>query len=258
MKKGNVNLFVFTICVLVLSSAVAQAQDLKLEISLSDTTYYISQSIWLDAELTNISADTVRTFGFEFPGGNRLNVVLTNERGDTLRPVFHFAFLDWSGFLLNPKETYYETFDLADIFHMELGKYEVSAGYYRTSTPKISLEVTEPTGAERQAFELYTEAFKNRNRKDYFPSKQLLSKLITSYPKSVYAEKAYWRAHGNQELLEKCPDSGYHQAHLRTAVDRMTREEKEEFLKKVIKEHPKTRSAKFAEQLLREVKRKDE
>jgi len=160
--------------------------------------------------------------------------------------------------LLNPGETYYETFDLADIFHMELGKYEVSAEYYRTSTPKISFEVTEPMGAERQAFELYTEAFKNQNRKNHFPSKQLLSKLITSYPKSVYAEKAYWWLHRDEELLEKCPSSGYHQGHLRTAINKMSKEEKEEFLKKVIKEHPKTRSAKFAEQLLRDLKRKDE
>jgi hypothetical protein len=258
MKRMNIILLLSAMCIVLLSNGIIQAQSLKLDISLSDTTYYISQCIWLDAELTNISADSVRTFGFKFPGGNRLNVVLTNERGDTLRPVFHFAFLDWSGFLLNPKETYYEAFDLADIFHMELGKYEVSAEYYGTSTPKISFEVTEPTGAERQAFELYTEAFKNQNRKDYFPSKQLLSKLITSYPKSVYAEKAYWRVHGNEELLEKCPDSGYHQGHLRTAIDKMSNEEKQRFLQKVIKDHPKTRSAKFAEQLLRDLKRKDE
>ncbi|MGB3094252.1 MAG: hypothetical protein WBC42_13660 [Candidatus Zixiibacteriota bacterium] len=237
--------------IVLLSHDLIQAQSLRLDISLSDTTYYVSQSIWLDATLTDTSEDTVRIFGFEFPGGNRLNVVLTNETGDTLRPVLRFEFLDWSGFLLNPGETYYETFDLADIFHMELGKYEVSAEYYRTSTPKISLEVTEPTGAERQAFELYTEAFKNQNRTDYFPSKQLLSKLITSYPKSVYAEKAYWRVHGDEELLEKCPDSGYHQGHLRTAIDKMSNEEKQRFLQKVIKEHPGTRSARFAEQMLR-------
>ncbi|MGB7060810.1 MAG: hypothetical protein WBF13_00475, partial [Candidatus Zixiibacteriota bacterium] len=187
MKKGNVNLFVFTICVLVLSAAVAQAQDLKLEIGLSDTTYYICQSIWLDAQLTNISEDTVRVQTFKFPGGDILNVVVRNENGDTLRSVWHAQFLDWSGFILNPEETYYEAFDLADIFHnyevapefpafqwtpsLAPGRYEVSAEYRfrhnRVGTPKITFEVIEPTGTGRQAFELYVEAYKNQKRKNY-------------------------------------------------------------------------------------------
>jgi len=271
MKKENVNLFVFTICVLVLSSAVAQAQDLKLEISLSDTTYYVCQSIWLDAELTNISDDTVRVQTFKFPGGDILNVVLRSENGDTLRSVWHAQLLDWSGFVLNPEKTYYEALDLADVFHnyevapefpafqwtpsLAPGKYEVSAEYQfrhnKVGTPKIAFEVIEPTGTQRQALELYVQAYRNQKRKNYSLAKQQLNSLITSYPKSVYAEKAYWRVHGNEELLEKCPDSGYHQGHLRTAIDKMSNEEKQRFLQEVIKDHPKTRSAKFAEQMLR-------
>jgi hypothetical protein len=248
----NIKMISPAVCIFLLSNGIIQAQCLELDISLSDTTYYVCQSVWLDAELTNITSDTVRTLQFKFPGGDVLYVILTNERGDTLKPELLFEFLDWTGFLLNPEETYYETFDLADIFHMELGKYEVSAEYYGTSSPKISFEVAEPTGAERKAFEFYTEAFKNKNRNNYFPSNQLLSELITRYPKSVYAEKAYWWLHRDDELLEKCPDSGYHQGYLREAVNKMsTEEEKQRFLEKVIKEHPKTRSAKIAEQLLR-------
>jgi|GEM_PF-1126534 len=265
--------------IVLLSHDLIQAQSLRLDISLSDTCYYVLQSIWLDAELTNIRADTVRTFGFEFPGGDLLNIVLTEDSGDTLRPGFPYAFLvGWQGVLLYPKETYYETFDLAYIFtfhgpvpgnpafqqppSLAAGRYEVYAEYpageSRLSTPKLTFEVAEPTGAEREAFGLYVEAYRSRKRKDDSHAEQLLNKLVTDYPKSVYAERAYLRLFRDHELLEKCPDSGYLQRRLRGMINEMSKEEKHRFLEKAMKEHPGTRSARFAEQLLREVKRKDE
>lgn len=272
MKKGNVNLFVFTICVLVLSSAVAQAQDLKLEISLSDTTYYVCQSIWLDAQLTNISADSVRIFGFEFPGGDLLNIVLTDESGDTLRPGFPNAFIvgDWQGVLLYPKETYYETFDLTYIFtfhgpvpgnpafqqppSLAAGRYEVYAEYpaeeSRFSTPKLTFEVVEPTGAEREAFGLHVEAYRSRKRKDDSLAVQQLNKLITDYPKSVYAERALWRLKSWQMLLERFPDSGFNLIGLRNMTAEMDNDKKQAFLQQIVKEHSGTRSARIAQQML--------
>ncbi len=254
-KTYQTIIWLIFLSVLIFSPSISSGQQLQLNIHLSDTSYFIDQSIWLDVGLTNIIADTMRTLQFKFPGGDVLNIILTNEEGDTLKPALLFEFLDWSGFILNPKETYYETFDLADIFHITPGKYEVSARYNyrhnRLDTPNINFEVTKPTGAEQQALQLYTEAFKNQNRENYFPSKQLLSKLITSYPKSVYAEKVYSWLNRDTDLLEKCPDSGYHQGYLRTAVNKMSKEEKKKFLEKVIKDHPGTRSAKFAQQMLR-------
>ncbi|MGB2804804.1 MAG: hypothetical protein WBD64_07925 [Candidatus Zixiibacteriota bacterium] len=279
MKKGNVNLLVFAICVLVLSSAVAEARDLKLEISLSDTTYYVCQSIWLDAQLTNISADSVRVFGFEFPGGDLLNIVLTDESGDTLRPQFPYAsVVGWQGVLLYPKETYYETFDLADIFtfhgpvpgnpafqqppSLAAGRYEVYAEYpageSKLSTPKLTFEVAEPTGTEREAFGLYVEAYRSRKRNDDSLAVQQLNKLITNYPKSVCAERALWRLKSWQMLMERFPDSGFNLIGLRNMTGEMDNKKKQTFLQQIVKEHSGTRSAKFAEQLLREVKRKDE
>lgn len=279
MKRKNIILLLLAMYISLLSNGPIQAQSLRLDIGLSDTAYYVCQSIWLDATLTNISEDTVRIFGFEFPGGDLLNIVLTHESGDTLRPQFPYvSAVGWQGVLLYPKETYDETFDLADIFtfhgpvpgnpafqhppSLAAGRYEVYAEYpageSRLSTPKLTFQVAGPTGTEREAFGLYVEAYRSRKGKDDSLAVQHLNKLITDYPKSAYAEKACWRVHGDEELLEKYPDSGYHQGHLRTAIDKMSKEEKEEFLEKVIKEHPKTRSAKFAEQLLREVKRKDE
>lgn len=259
------------VSVLMFSPVKSWAQQLRLDISLSDTTYYICQPIWLDAQLVNISEDTVRTFGFEFPGGSRLNILLTDESGDTLTPVFLREFLYWPGCLLNPKEGYYESFDLTYIFNnyevvpefpafqwtpsLAPGKYEVSAKYNfrneRPVAPKITFQVVEPEGTEREAFELYIQAYKNQNHQNYDQAKQQLNKLITDYPHSVYAERAYVRLSKYDELLEKCPDSGYLQGYLRTKVDKMSKEEKQKFVEKVIKEHPNTRSAKFAEQMLR-------
>lgn len=257
--------------VLIFSPVNASGQQLQLDISLSDSTYYICQPIWLDVQLTNIGGDTARTFGFEFPGGSGFNILLTNESGDTLTPVFLWEFLDCPGFLLNPKEWCYQAFDLSDIFHnyevvpefpafqwtpsLAPGKYEVSAKYHVRNeglgTDKITFQVIEPTGAEREALELYVEAYKNQKRNKSSLSKQQFDQLVASYPNSVYTERAYVRLSRYDVLLEKCPDSGYLQGYLKTKVDKMSKEEKHTFLDKVIKEHPKTRSAKFADQLLR-------
>lgn len=271
MKKMKKNCFPLLISLFLLGTSLVQAQTLKLEISLSDTTYYICQSIWLDVELTNISEDTVRTFGFEFPGGSGLNIVLMNEKGDTLKPVLLFEFLDWSGFILNPEETYYETFDLADIFQnyergtpsafsqfirsLAPGRYEVFAKYYfrhkNISTPKISFEVIEPIGPETKALKLYEEAYWEFLKNNFQLSNERLVRIITNYPKSIYAEWAYWKLKKDNELLKKCPNSGYSRNALLHLTDKMSSEKKQEFLRAIIKQHQETRSAKFAQRMLR-------
>lgn len=272
MKRLYRNLAGFMVVVaLIFSPAISSAKQLQLEISLSDTSYYICRSIWLDAQLTNISADTVRIRRFLFPGGDNFNIVITSQRGDTLRPVFIWEFLPGSGFLLNPKETYYHCFDLTEVFHnyevgpsspvnqfttsLAPGEYEVSAeycfGHKRISTPKIPFEVIKPTGTEAEVLKLYIGAYQGFLGKNYQLSKEKLIKIITSYSESIYAERAYWKLKKYDELLEKCPNSGFNLTTLRTLTNKMNKKQKQEFLQKIIKKHPDTRSAKFAEQMLR-------
>lgn len=256
--------------VFMLSPLVSSAQQLQLDISLSDTTYYVCQSIGLNVQLTNKSEDTVRAFGFQFPGGSGLNIVLMEEKGDTLKPVLLFEFLDWSGCILNPEETYYESFDLADIFDnyqvgpsapfsytasLAPGKYEVSAvcnlRNEKMTSSAIGFEVIEPKGSEQEALKLYKEAYEDFLQKKFNSENQKLNRITTVYPKSVYAERAYWKLFKYTEILEKLPDSGYTRNALSHLTYKMSVEKKRESLQTIIRQNPGTRSAKFAEQMLR-------
>ena len=271
MKRLYRNFASFIITVaLIFSAAICSSSPLQLDISTSDTSYFICQSIWLDAHLTNIGADTVRVRGLYFSGSSGFNILITDEEGDTLKPILIIEVMPGPGLLLNPQQTYYHCFDLTEFFgnydlgpaspfnqftpSLAPGRYQVSAEYYfghkRIITAKIRFEVIEPTGTERKALGLYVDAYEGYHRKDYDLMTQKLNELITSYPKSAYAERAYLRLFRREDLLERLPSSGFNLTTLRTLTNKMTTEQKQEFLKKIIKKHPETRSAKFAQQIL--------
>jgi len=254
------------------------AQQLEFRINLADTSYITCETIWLDAELTNASEDTVRIWGLKFPGGGILKVILTDEGGDTLKPVLDMFYGDWSGFILGPGETYCEAFDLARIFwNHELssgpslplwagslapGTYEVAAEYlhrfggYTIPTEAIRFKVTEPTGSEREAFDLFLEGYRNWSSGNFNKGNDLLAKLIADHPKSVYAERVYHKFGRNEELLDKMPDSGYLNTYLHRTLKGMSdEEEKRSFLEGIIQKHPGTRVARFAQERLQRLER---
>jgi hypothetical protein len=256
----------------------ASSQQLQLRITLSDTTYLMCESIWLDVELTNVSEDSVRIMGFEFPGGSHLKLFLIDEQGDTLPLRYQGFYGSWPGFILFPGETYFEAFALSEIFFSKYvlpplplysikagslapGRYQMSAHYRRCygsdtiRTSTIHFNVVEPTGPEHQALELFLEIYKSWMGSDHDKANQMLDKLKTTYPKSVYLERAYLME-DREELLEKCPDSGYLLNRLSTAVEKISDEqEKRKFLEGIIQKHAGTRSARFAEQKLRRLER---
>jgi hypothetical protein len=256
----------------------ASAQQLELQISLKDTTYLMCEPIWLDAEITNISKDTVRIWGLHFPGGGHLNVILTDEQGDTLRLRYLDNYRDLSGFILNPGETHFEALALAEIFwnydvpsvsrhslrftSLAPGSYQVNAQYRRRydsdriDTSPLHFRVVEPTGAEREALDLLLEIYKNWMSSNHEKVSQLLNNLTANYPKSAYLERAYLRVGKKEELLEKLPDTGYLNGYLNTVVEKISDEkEKREFLENIIRKHPGTRTARYAEQELRRLQR---
>jgi hypothetical protein len=277
-NKTHRYLFTFLLAsVMIFSEANCSGQQLQLHTTLSDTTYLMFETIWLDAELMNVSDDTVRIWGFEFPGGSRLKLFLTDEQGDTLPLRYQGFYGPWPGFILNPGETYFEAFALSEIFwnydvpsvsrhslnatSLALGRYQVSAYYRRCygsdtiRTSTINFKVVEPTGPEQQALELFLEIYKSWMGSDHDKANQMLSKLKATYPKSVYLERAYLRV-DREELFEKCPDSGYLLNRLNTAVEKISGEqEKRKFLEGIIQKHAGTRSARFAEQKLRRLER---
>jgi hypothetical protein len=273
-NKTHRYLFTFLLAsVMIFSEANCSGQQLQLHTTLSDTTYLTCEPIWLDAELTNIGDDTLRIWGFEFPGGSRLKLFLTDEQGDTLPLRYQGFYGSWPGFILNPGETYFEAFALSEIFFSKYvlpplplysikagslapGRYQISTDYrhcygsdtIRTST--INFKVVEATGPEQQALELFLEIYKSWMGSDHDKANQMLDKLKANYPKSVYLERAYLMV-GKEELLEKCPDSGYLLNHIGAAVEKISGEqEKRKFLEGIIQKHAGTRSARFAEQKL--------
>jgi hypothetical protein len=263
---------------IICSGPNALAQQLEFQINLADSSYITCETIWLSAELKNVSDDTVRIWGFEFPGGGKLKVILTDEGGDTLKPVLDMFYGGWPGFILGPGETYSEAFDLARIFwnheissgpalplwagSLAPGTYEVAAEYlnrsgrYTIPTEVIRFKVTEPEGSELEAFNLFLEGYRSWSSGNFHKGNDLLAKLIAGHPKSVYAERVYHKFGRNEELLNKMPDSGYLNTYLYWTIKGMNdEEEKRSFLEGIIQEHPGTRVSRFAQERLQRLER---
>ena len=80
--------------------------------------------------------------------------------------------------------------------------------------------------------------------------RQQLQELIKRFPNSVYAEKAHMDLSQDKELLQRFPNSGYNGTGLKALTREKSSREKREFLEKVIRDHPGSRSAKYAQQML--------
>lgn len=269
---------VFVLLAFICAWTDISAQQLQLHVSLEDTTYLMCEPIWLDVELINISEDTVRVWGFGFPGGRHLKVVLTDEQDDKIPFRYQLNYRDMFGFILDPGETYFEAFSLSEIFwnydtptvsfrsrrtsSLAPGSYHINAQYqprYGSDTISIDpihFEVVEPTGFEREALDLFLEINRSWDKSDHDKAYELLNKLEATHPKSVYLERAYMQVFNYDVLLEKKPNTGYLLGRLHTLVNEITDEQqKREFLEGIIHRHPGTRTAKYAEQELRRIQR---
>lgn len=253
--------------ILCLSNLETKAQELKLEISLSKVTHLEMEAIWLDASLTNMGKDTIRIMGIGLPSGWGFKLEIKDEMGNILKytgPEYDYA--AGPGYLLNPGESYYECFNLPECFGkvhfledfflptLRIGKYTAKGEYWlrrdsKISSNEIRFEVKSPMGDEKKAYELFKKAREYRFAKEH-DLKNVLKELLVSYPKSVYAERASKELLDRETFLDKFPNSGFNQTALR-ALARMAKQKKDEFLKKVIGKYPDTRSAKFAEKILR-------
>jgi hypothetical protein len=254
--------------IFLLWNTTVQAQTLKLEISLSKAVYLEGEPVWLDATLTNISSDTVRIWGMCLSCQYGFIVELKNEKDKILpyKGVKRNVILG-PGFIIRPKEIYYECFDLVQAFSQERslsrffltaiysGKYRLKAKYGLwkgevIESNEISFEIKSPTGEEAKAYKFLIDAHQNFCAGKDTLMRQSLDRLLTQFPKSIYAEKACQLLFERKDLLEKFPDSGFTQTSLDVLTFRMTEEKKQEYLQTVIKKYPKTRSAKFAQQML--------
>lgn len=276
MKKTFKNSIRLVFIVLLVGYLKAYSQELKLEISLSKEVYLTGESIWLDATLTNISQDTVRSLcGLCLPCGCQFSVQITSEKGKNLKYTGpRWDFVPGSGFLINSGESYFECLDLTEYFaklksledhffkQLKPGKYRVKSRYGMKKksiySNEIAFEVKSPRGSEGEAYNLLKEAWDLFFEKKRDEMRENLRKIIIEYPHTAYAEKAYKELFLRAELIEKCPNSGYTESALRALTDTLSLEKKQRFLQKIMTKHPKTRSAKFAEKMLKRLEGKQE
>jgi hypothetical protein len=243
-------------------------QQLKLEIGLSKSTFLVAEPIWLDATLTNVGADTVRIFGFGHPFHGLSAVELKNHEGKILPytgPTYE-ELPGNEGWIMKPREQYYGCFNLLELFNtyrglrsffwqiLPPGSYSVRASYQNISSQEIEFEVVEPTEDEKATYQFLLKADSLLWQKGVDAMRQQLQELINRFPNSVYAEKAYMDLLQYKELQGKFPNSGYNEITLVALTSEKNSKEKRQFLEEVIRDHPGSRSAKFAQEMLKRLK----
>jgi hypothetical protein len=260
----NLTLLVVFLLVLVPNGVTEDDQKLQLEMELSKSTYLVGEPIWLDATLTNVSSDTVRIFGF-FPPcqGHWFNIELKDQQGNVVPysgPDYHVVIGE--GWIIEPQEHYYGCYNLLELFNTKRslysffwqilppGSYKVRASYENICSQEIEFQVVEPKGDEKEAYQLFESAKTLMMQKEFDLERQKLQELVNRFPQSAYAEKAHKELGQEKELLLKYPNSGYNGVNLKSLTRELASEQKQEFLGNVIRDHPETRSAKFARQML--------
>jgi hypothetical protein len=248
--------------------ATGDSQQLQLELGLSKKTFLLNEPIWLDVTLTNVSTDTVRILGLCLPcRDGSFDIELEDDHGNVVPYTGRVNIMaSRNGWAIHSQEEHYECFDLLEFFRsgqvkglvnrlflrfLDPGKYEVRAQYRGgIYSNKIVFEVVEPTGDEKEAYQLLNKAFSFLSDNPDL-HRQKLQELIDQFPNSMYVEKVYRELFQPGELLQKFPNSGYCEFSLRNLSGDLDPTEKREFLENVIQDHPETRSAKYAQQMLK-------
>jgi hypothetical protein len=268
--------WMFTISlVLICLNLKADNTPLKLEVGLSKEMYVVSEPIWLDITLTNISQDTVRTIGLCIPcGGTKL--ILLNEKGDALSyRGIQADMARGSGYVMQPGEQKYECDNLiayfgerVDFFRLELkpGKYSLRAAYYGSksgiiNSEEIDFEITKPSGIETEALELLKKGYRAQITNEPNMAKDCFEEIVTRFPKSVYSEIAHKELASSDslkmEMLIKFPDTGYSKRIIGSLIRGKDPSQQKRFLLELTKKYPKTRTSKNAELLSRLLKLED-
>jgi hypothetical protein len=263
---------------LLAGSAPAQSQRLKLEIGLSQTQYLLYEPVYVDVTLTNLTSDTVKTIVMDpIAGYHSLDIELINEKGDTLNYTGPIATMSpdfFKGELMQPGETWYVCSGLLGIYgvrdkgmvahtffpYLPTGIYRIRACHTGVCSQQLEFEVVNPEGEERTVYDEMMAAYGRNDEPALRPGKLAprLEEFLAKFPRNAYSEKVSYNlaiATGDYlTFLERFPNSGYTQGAISYIVNSVS--DKEEFLKKVTADHPGTRSAKFAEQLLKRREKK--
>ncbi len=155
---------------------------------------------------------------------------------------------------------------------LPLGSYSIQAHFEDVSSNELFFKIVEPTGDEKEALDLIKEGCMLYSRKDQDPSGRKFQEVVDNFPNSVYSETSYHLAKVNtdnaikkfyknegtfdmmgfrKEMLERFPNSGSVGGWLKSIIYDFNDEEKLEFIKKLIKDKPNSRLAKFGKQIIK-------
>jgi hypothetical protein len=277
MMKTHTTAILLIVCICAPWHQVTAEEGWKMEINLSKEVYLEGEPIWLDCWLTNISEDTLRTWGLCLQCFWCPKLLLVDNKGDTLpytglhRDVIHLPGTI-PGFILRPQENDYDCYDLVESFHqksslfsfyqtiLDPGEYRVKAKCKAAQSKELTFEVKPPAGEEAKAYQLLKDALNSVISRNDSLERQSLNQLLTRYPNSVYAPKACKHLRRWEEMLEKYPNSGFTKSaitYLTGETSGMSEEKKKEFYNRIIKEQPETRAAWFVKQKLSVLDRPD-
>ncbi|MFX1537682.1 MAG: hypothetical protein ACFFDI_26085 [Promethearchaeota archaeon] len=254
------------IVILVINPLKATDPKLALEIRTSKEVFLRSEPIWIDAILSNISQDTVRVYGLCLPCQSIFRVEVIDEQGNALKYTGSvYDMIPGSGWIMHPGDRYFKCLNLLNHFYqyknlvelvflksLQPGRYTVKARYETANSNELEFEVKEPEQLEKEAYQLVKDAYYSQTKKPDSTS-AYFKQLVNSFPKSAYAEIGYKELYYDKELLENFPNSGYTENALVRLTDTLSLEQKHKSLHEVINKHPSTRSAKFAEKMLKKI-----
>jgi hypothetical protein len=226
--KRNLLLGIILAVAVASCSEIATAASLELKLLHDKPVYLIAEPIWIDILVINHGSDTV-SVPYPGPTLDLQKFVVVNNGVDTLPYRGDILSLtEIPKYSLAPGDTLYGLFNLLDgyrhakssnVFYSKplLGEVTVLSFYYNLVTSNtISFTIAEPSGAERQAYDLLTEG---THHEYLVRSKAKLEELIEHFPNSVYAPLAclcFTTSDDPEQnvkyglmLLDIYPESGY-------------------------------------------------
>jgi tetratricopeptide (TPR) repeat protein len=270
----------------VVSGESTTNEEVAFEIETKDK-YLLREPVWIDLYLTNNCEEDITIRPLDLPW-LVLQVLLVNSKGDTLKyRGMHFEHGRLpGGYVVEPNETYHHFVNLLTSFgettyalekglgrfYLEEDTYTLQMNYKGLVSNKIRFKVERPKSNEEEAHELLKEAYYYDLKLENQKTIDILQRLIDKYPKSVYADLAYYelaghyglvgepeRTHGYlKKLILNYPDSHFSLKALPGLIREMKKDEKIGFLKEIIEKQPKTKASHWAKESLKALEEQED
>ena len=264
-------------------SQQSSGNNIDFSINLEKESYVLSEPIWVDVSVKNISNNDINILPLVLSCMECLQVFLINSKSDTL--FYHGMVADVTrpptGYATEPGNTRSNYFNLLESFGEKLDgfgmrrflkadKYLIVAIYNSgIQSNKIEFEVCAPQRDEKKAHALLKEGYDYQIQMKITEFDSKFEELVTKYPKSMYTEVAYYEMtywtedpkdaeKYGKELILKYPDSRFTRFAFWKMLRGKTRRQQIEFLKDILKNIPvDTRAYDWAQGSLKGLEEKD-